>query len=94
MYSASARQNVRYFRNQLDSLQFRNVVWQPYDIDNLPAYCCRTPQLWTFQGYVIYRTVVDVVYASELPNLNAMPEETLRFKYAFWAFAAAIHGLC
>lgn len=25
MYSASARQNVRYFRNQLDSLQFRNV---------------------------------------------------------------------
>ncbi|VFQ70399.1 unnamed protein product [Cuscuta campestris] len=25
MYSASARQNVRYFRNELDCLQFRNV---------------------------------------------------------------------
>ncbi|RAL47270.1 hypothetical protein DM860_013235 [Cuscuta australis] len=25
MYNASPRQNVRYFRNQLDSLQFRNV---------------------------------------------------------------------
>ncbi|RAL42698.1 hypothetical protein DM860_009205 [Cuscuta australis] len=38
-------------------------------------------------------TVVDVVYASEPPNLNVTPEETTHFKYAFWAFAAAIHGL-
>ncbi|VFQ82626.1 unnamed protein product [Cuscuta campestris] len=38
-------------------------------------------------------TVVDVVYATELPNLNASPEEIPRFKYAFLAFLAAIHGL-
>ncbi|VFQ89828.1 unnamed protein product [Cuscuta campestris] len=44
-------------------------------------------------GPLAVGTVVDVVYATEPPNLNVTSEETLRFKYAFWAFAAAIHGL-
>ncbi|VFQ87840.1 unnamed protein product [Cuscuta campestris] len=44
-------------------------------------------------GPLAIGTVVDVVYATEPPNLNATPEETSRFKYAFLAFAAAIHGL-
>ncbi|VFR01931.1 unnamed protein product [Cuscuta campestris] len=78
MYSASARQNVRYFRNELDCLQFRNVVWQPSDIDNLPAYCRRSPQRWTFQGYVIYRSIIEPVmpmrFTRQFGMLQTMPE--------------------
>ncbi|VFQ93818.1 unnamed protein product [Cuscuta campestris] len=87
MYSASARQNVRYFRNQLDSLQFRNVVWKPYDIDNFPAYCRRSPQLWTFQGYVIYRSMIDPVmpmrFTRQFGMLQTIPELTHPYTEAY-----------
>ncbi|VFQ75439.1 unnamed protein product [Cuscuta campestris] len=87
MYSASARQNVRYFRNELDCLQFRNVVWQPYDIDNLPAYCRRSPQLWTFQGYVIYRSIIEPVmpmrFTRQFGMLQIIPELTHPYTEAY-----------
>ncbi|VFQ95966.1 unnamed protein product [Cuscuta campestris] len=38
-------------------------------------------------------TIVDVVYSSPPPNLNVTPDEEPHFKYAFWAFPAAINGL-
>ncbi|VFQ67673.1 unnamed protein product [Cuscuta campestris] len=87
MYSASARQNVRYFRNQLDSLQFRNVVWQPYDIDQLLAYCRHSPQLWTFQGYVIYRSIIEPVmpmqFTRQFGMLQTIPDITHPYTEAY-----------
>ncbi|VFQ68697.1 unnamed protein product [Cuscuta campestris] len=38
-------------------------------------------------------TIVEVVYSSHPPNLNVTPDEGPHFKYAFWAFPAAINGL-